>query len=67
MACHLRIWSRESGQSQNCVCDEENTVKIIEDDHTSKGKATYTDTSGAEISVDWTQSRLVYFARKAEN
>jgi hypothetical protein len=63
----MKVWNRESGQCQSHVCNEENTVRIIEDDHTSKGKGTYTDTSGAEISVDWTQSRLVYFVRKNED
>ena len=67
MACHLRIWSRESGQSHSYVCDEENTVRIIEDDHISKGKGSYADRSGAEINVDWTQSRLVFFIRKNED
>jgi len=67
MACHLKVWSRESGQCQSYICDEENTGNIIEDDHASKRERTYTDTGGAKISVDWTQCRLVCFARKGEN
>ena len=67
MACHLTVWSRESGQCQSYVCDEENTSKIIEDDHASKSKGTYTDKSGNPVTVDWTQCRLVYFTRKSEN
>ena len=67
MACHLKVWSRESGQCQTYVCDEENTGKIIEDDHASKGKRTYNDTRRTEFSVDWTQCRLIHFVRKTES
>ena len=67
MACHLKIWNRESAQCQAYVCDEENTGRIIEDDRVSKSKGTYTDTGHAEFSVDWTQCRLIHFVRKAES
>lgn len=66
MACDLTIWNSGTKEKKSVVCDEEISAKIIEDDHAARATGTYSDISGAKFTVDWTQNRLVRFARRRD-
>jgi len=66
MACELTLWNSQTGEKKTVVCDEENSAKMIEDEHAKSGTGEYTDLDGNKVSVDWSAWRLVKFARKAE-
>jgi hypothetical protein len=67
MPCYLVVY-RPSDRSRNeYVCDEENTARLVEEDHGGKASGTYTDIEGRAFEVDWTQQRLVGFTRKRED
>lgn len=66
MACDLTIWNTEDKSKRVVQCDEDNTTKVIEDDHAAKATGEYTDTAGKTFSVDWTKQRLVKFNRRRE-
>jgi len=63
MACELWVYNTETKKKQRFVCDEDNTGRIVENDHAAKGTGEYTDTGGKKFSVDWTKERLVSFKR----
>jgi hypothetical protein len=67
MPCHLVVYHSDSRTRNEYVCDEENTSRVVEDDHAAKGAGEYTDVSGNQFTVDWTQSRLVGFVRKRDD
>lgn len=67
MPCHLVVYRPSDRSRAEYVCDEENTARLVEDDHGAKVTATYTDVQGRSFEVDWTQQRLVSFLRRRED
>jgi len=63
MACTLTVFDTNSRAKNTYVCDEDQTARMVEDDHAAAGNAEYTDTEGKSFSVDWTRQRLIRFNR----
>jgi len=66
MACELTIWNSKTHEKQTYTCDEENSAKIVESDHSGSGTGEYVDVEGKTFSVDWSEWRLVKFVRVRE-
>lgn len=64
MACQMVVYNPQTKSRAQYVCDEQNTTRVVEDDHAAKTTGQYTDVSGKAFSVDWTQYRLVSFSRQ---
>lgn len=67
MPCHLVTYNPQTKARLEYDCDEENTARVVEDDHAAKGSGSYTDIAGKMFQVDWTQIRLIGFARRRED
>jgi len=63
MACHLVICDPAAKSRQSYTCDEDNSSRIVEDDHAASATGEYADTAGKKFSVDWTKQRLIGFKR----
>jgi len=66
MPCTLTVFDTESRAKNTYVCDEEQTARIVEDDHAAGGTGEYTDADGQSFSVDWTRQRLIAFSREGK-
>jgi hypothetical protein len=66
MACTLTVFDTESRAKNTYVCDEDQTARIIEDEHAAAGRGQYTDTGGQSFDVDWTRQRLIRFNREGK-
>lgn len=66
MACTLIVFDTETRAKDTYVCDEEQTARIVEDDHAASGSGEYTDTGGQTFNVDWTRQRLIRFDREGK-
>ncbi len=67
MPCTLTVYNTASGDKRRYVCDEDNTSRVVEDDHAAAGSGAYTAVDGGAFSVDWTQCRLIGFVRKRDD
>ncbi len=67
MPCHVVVFETATRTRSEHTCDEENTARIVEDDHAAKSTGEYRDLAGETFAVDWTRSRLVSFQRKRED
>ncbi len=63
MACHLSIYDPGAKTQKPYVCDEDNTARVMQDDHAAGATGEYTDVDGNAFSIDWTKQRLVGFRR----
>ena len=63
MACHLSIWDTENKTRQEVAFDEDNTTRVIEDEHAGVADGLYADADGNNFKADWTKLRLVAFRR----
>lgn len=67
MPCTLTVYNTASGDKSRYVCDEDNTTRLVEDDHAASGTGEYTAVDGTSFKVDWTQCRLIGFVRKRDD
>lgn len=67
MPCHLTIYDPQTKVRREYNCDEDNTSRVVEDDHAARGSGQYTALDGQTFEVDWTASRLIGFARKRDD
>lgn len=67
MPCHLVVFEPQTRAKQTWICDEENTERLVGDDHAAEGAGEYSDVQGTRFSVDWTKSRLTGFTRYRED
>ena len=65
MPCHLTVYDPDASTKQTYTCDEENTERVITDEHAATGSGEYTDVDGNTFKADWTKQRLVAFKREA--
>lgn len=66
MPCEVVVYDTKSKAKTQYVLDEDNTTRLVEDDRAASKSGEYTDASGKSFSVDWTQYRLIRFARQMD-
>ena len=64
MPCHLVVYDRQAKTTTQRVCDEDNTTRVVEEDHAGTATGAYTDVNDQRFSIDWTKCQLVGFHRK---